>query len=270
MRPECVSYLLVTPGGSAFDRGQMNRMPLRLVVNYGKPFLLELQQDRAVPVIEAARSGLCTLRWRAAVTICMFSPSASDQGSAMGCTFIIAASPHNSRRLISQTPWWSFPKCCRSSCRYRLGRASFGRVTPSRTADCALVAPWAWAMELGRGAQNARLYSMALLQEYVDRVVVGAQWHARYISETLSISSRGFTVTYLGVPLECYQGPAPARHRYRLVYTSQARRGMGPLLLNPWSVAIRPWFAGNPSNGNWQQPGTKNHRVKKPNNATDK
>ena len=40
MRPEFVSYLLVTPGGSAFDKGEMNRLPLRLVVNYGEPFLL--------------------------------------------------------------------------------------------------------------------------------------------------------------------------------------------------------------------------------------
>src|SRR5262249_32075607 len=155
---------------------------------------------------------------------CMFSPTASDQGCAMECTVIIAASPHNSRRLISQTSCWSFPKCCRSSCRYRLGRESFAWVTPSRTADCALVAPWAWAMELGRGVQNARLYSMPLLPAYIDRAVVGAQWHARYMSEPLRISSRLFTVAYLGVPLECDQGPAPARHRYRLVYTSQARR----------------------------------------------
>ena len=36
MHRECVSYLLVTPGGSAFDKGQMNRMPLRLVVKNGK------------------------------------------------------------------------------------------------------------------------------------------------------------------------------------------------------------------------------------------
>jgi len=36
--------------------------------------------------------------------------------------------------------------------------------------------PCAWGDGAGRGVQNARLYSMALLQAYVDRVVVGAQW----------------------------------------------------------------------------------------------
>src|SRR5215469_249942 len=135
----------------------MNRMPLRLVVNYGRPFLLELQQDCAVRVIETVLLGLCTALARGGHDLHVFAKCLRP-GLRNGCTFIIAASSQNSRRLISQTFRWSFPKYCRSSCRCRLGRGSFGRVTPSRTADCALVASWAWAMEVGRAPQNAGLY----------------------------------------------------------------------------------------------------------------
>ena len=107
--------------------------------------------------------------------------------------------------------------------------------------DSALSARWTWANELGRKGQKARLYSMPLWQPYVDRVFVGSEWHARHMSDTLGTPSGMFTVAYLGVPLEYYWGPAPPRHRYRLVYTSQARRGLGHLLrLFPQVQAVIP------------------------------
>jgi len=72
---------------------------------------------------------------------------------------------------------------------------------------------------------------MASLHPYADRVVVGSRWQARYLAETSGIPGGKFTVAYLGVSLEYYRGPAPARHRHRLVYTSHARRGLDVLLL---------------------------------------
>lgn len=233
-------------------------------------FSLELQQDRAVPVIEAARLGFCNLRWRAEVTICMFSPSALRPGLRNGVYF----QHRGESAQFAQTYLADvlvvvpevLPLLMPVPVRARIVWTGNAFTNGGRRLGC----PRAWAMEQGRGAQNARLYSMALLEAYVDRAVARAQWHARYMSETLGISSRGVTVTYLGVALECYRAPAPARHRYRLVYTNQARRGMGPVPLNPLSVVIRPWFVGNPGNGNCQQPGTKNRRGKKTNNATDK
>jgi glycosyltransferase involved in cell wall biosynthesis len=71
---------------------------------------------------------------------------------------------------------------------------------------------------------------MALLHPYADRLLVKSQWQAQYMSKTLGIPLGKFRLTYNGVPLEHYQGPAPARHRHRLVYTSQARRGLEVLL----------------------------------------
>jgi glycosyltransferase involved in cell wall biosynthesis len=100
----------------------------------------------------------------------------------------------------------------------------------SRQGDYGLVAPWVWEKDLGRNGEYARLYSTALLWPYADRFVVKSQWQAGNMSKKFGIPPSKFTVAYNGVPLEYYQGPAPARHRYRLVYASQARRGLGPLL----------------------------------------
>jgi glycosyltransferase involved in cell wall biosynthesis len=75
-----------------------------------------------------------------------------------------------------------------------------------------------------------RLYPFALLHRFAECVVVGSHWQARHLAETCGIPQSQFVVAYLGVPLEHYHGPAPARHRRRLVYTSQARRGLAPLL----------------------------------------
>jgi glycosyltransferase involved in cell wall biosynthesis len=91
------------------------------------------------------------------------------------------------------------------------------------TGDCALVVPWT-------GSKGARLFGMTLLHPHADRVLVKSQWQAQYFSKTLGIPVDKFRVVYNGVPLEHYQGPAPARQRFRLVYASQARRGLDVLL----------------------------------------
>src|SRR5262249_36126703 len=78
--------------------------------------------------------------------------------------------------------------------------------------------------------ESTLLYPMSLLHRCIDRVMVGCQWQARHLAAASGLPESQFTVAYLGVPLEYYRGPGPARHRHRLVYTSQARRGLGELL----------------------------------------
>ena len=99
-----------------------------------------------------------------------------------------------------------------------------------QTGDCALEAPWTWAKDIGHRGERARLYSMAALHPYADLVVVNSQWQAQHIRNSAGVPSSKLTVAYLGVPLASYLGPAPERHRYRLVYTSQIRYGLDVLL----------------------------------------
>lgn len=96
--------------------------------------------------------------------------------------------------------------------------------------DSALAVPYRWNPALGPGGEMARLYSLALLHPYTDRIMIKSHWQAAYMRDRLGIPERLFRVAYNGVPLDHYRGPAPARCRHRLVYTSQARRGLSVLL----------------------------------------
>jgi glycosyltransferase involved in cell wall biosynthesis len=98
------------------------------------------------------------------------------------------------------------------------------------TGDSVLAARWDWAPEIGRAGQTARLYSIGLLDSSIDAYVVKSRWQADYVSRSLGIAPEKFLVAFNGVPLEHYRGPARRRHRHRLVYTSQARRGLDVLL----------------------------------------
>ena len=98
------------------------------------------------------------------------------------------------------------------------------------TGDCALEAPWTWAVDIGDKGKRARLYSMAVLHPYCDRVVVKSQWQAKHVCSACGIPSSKIAVRYQGVPLAYYGGPAPERHRHRIVYTSEVRRGLNVLL----------------------------------------
>lgn len=98
------------------------------------------------------------------------------------------------------------------------------------TGDSVLAARWDWAPEIGRAGRTARLYSVALLDHSIDAYVVKSRWQADYASRSLNIAPDKFRVAFNGVPLEHYRGPAPRRHRHRLVYASQARRGLDVLL----------------------------------------
>src|SRR5207249_938665 len=55
------------------------------------------------------------------------------------------------------------------------------------------------------------------------------------------VSTAKVTIAYRGIPLEHYRTPAPARHRHRLVYTSNSRYGLALLLrLFPRVQAVVP------------------------------
>jgi glycosyltransferase involved in cell wall biosynthesis len=75
-----------------------------------------------------------------------------------------------------------------------------------------------------------RLYGLNLLDGHYDRIVVKSDWQAGYLAGELGISRDLFRVRYNGVRLELYGGQPPPRHRSRLVYASQARRGLDVLL----------------------------------------
>src|SRR5947209_2370990 len=204
-------------------------MPLRLIVNYGRPTLLEPRQDRPMAGIQTALLGLCTALAR----------RGHDVHVMANC---LQAGRHDGVCFHARGEFAKFTQAYRADVLVVIPEVlPLLMPAPARarvvwtgnaftTGDCALVAPCTWDKEQGRSGQNARLYSMALLQPYADCIVVGSQWHARQMSDTLGIPSSKFKVAYLGLPLEYYRGPAPARHRYRVVYTSQARRGLGPLL----------------------------------------
>jgi len=98
------------------------------------------------------------------------------------------------------------------------------------TGDSVLAARWDWAPEIGRAGRTARLYSTSLLDSSIDAYVVKSRWQADYLSRSLGIAPEKFLLAFNGVPLEHYGGPAPRRHRHRLVYASQARRGLDVLL----------------------------------------
>lgn len=96
--------------------------------------------------------------------------------------------------------------------------------------DCALSAPWSWAPEIGKSGLRARLYSLALFHSTVDRMFVKSEWQAGYIASRQGVPPEKFVVMHNGVPLEYFDGPPPTHNRHRIVYTSQARRGLDVLL----------------------------------------
>lgn len=215
-------------------------MPLRLIVNYGRPSVLEPQQDRPMPGIQAALLGLCTALAGRGHDVHVFATCVRP-GPHEGVYFHDRGELARFAQTYLADVLLVIPEMLPLLMPVRARARIVWTGNAFMNGDCALVTPWTWTKEAGRNGQNARLYSMVLLQPYVDRVVVGSQWHAQYMSDSLGMPSSMFTVAYLGVPLEHYRGPAAARHRYRLVYTSQARRGLGALLqLFPQVRAVIP------------------------------
>jgi glycosyltransferase involved in cell wall biosynthesis len=204
-------------------------MPLRLIVNYGRDLSVDPRQDRPMAGIQTGLLGLCSALARRGHDVHLFG-HCSNPGRHEGVFFhgrgelarYAAAHPADVLLVVPEVLPLLLPVRARARVVWSLNAFEFG--------DCALAVPWAWAQGIGSRGETARLYPLALLHSYADRIVVGSQWQARYMAETSGIPGGKFTVAYLGVSLEHYRGPAPARHRHRLVYTSQARRGLDVLL----------------------------------------
>jgi glycosyltransferase involved in cell wall biosynthesis len=96
--------------------------------------------------------------------------------------------------------------------------------------DCAIAAPWHWASGIGRAGETARLYSVTALDRYVDAYAVKSRWQADYLRSTLGVAAGKIRVVHNGVQLDDFRGPRPRRHRHRIVYTSESRRGLDVLL----------------------------------------
>jgi glycosyltransferase involved in cell wall biosynthesis len=200
-----------------------------MIVTYGRDFLLRPQQDRAMGGIQTALLGLCTALARRGHDVHVFA-NCSDPGT------------HNGAHFHVRSEFARFTKTCRADVLIAIPellpllmpvRARVRVVWTGNaftTGDCALAVPLAWGEGRTPCGEGAHLYPMSLLRPYIDRVVVGSRWQAQHLAAASGIPGEQFTVAYLGVPLEYYRGPGPTRHRHRLVYTSQARRGLGILL----------------------------------------
>jgi glycosyltransferase involved in cell wall biosynthesis len=209
-----------------------NEMRMRILVNYGRPSPLEPEQaspERKMSGIRTAAVALCAALVRRGHEVHLFS-RCSRPGVHQGVCFHDRSSfarftetqPVDVLVVVPEVLPLLMPVRARVRLIWSGNAFEMG--------DCALAEPWSWAPQLGRAGETARLYSMAHLHQYADRLVVKSEWQARDMQERLGIPAGKFTVAYNGVPLEFYGGSPPERNRYRLVYTSQARRGLDVLL----------------------------------------
>ena len=204
-------------------------MPLRVLVSYGRPSVLDPRPDRPMSGIKTALLGLSSALARRGHEVHVFArcPAPRRHGGAEfhdrgGFARFTAGRAADVLIVIPEVLSLLMPVRVRARVVWT-GNAFAG-------GDCALTAPWDWAPELGAAGRTARLYSMALLHPYADRVVAKSRWQAGHLARACGIPTGKFDVALQGVPLEFYDGPATLRHRHRLVYTSEARRGLGPLL----------------------------------------
>ena len=204
-------------------------MPLRLIVTYARDFLVSPLQDRAMGGIQTALLGLGTALARRGHDVHLFA-NCPETGRHDGVEFherdelarFAGACPAEVLIVIPEVLPLLMPVRARARVVWS-GNAH-------ATGDCAIAGPWDWQHQSTGKRAVARLFSMALLHPYADRLFVKSCWQARYLGENLGIPADKFRVVYNGVPLEHYQGPAPYRHRHRLVFTSEARRGLDVLL----------------------------------------
>lgn len=204
-------------------------MRLRIVIDYGRTEALTTELDQPMGGIRSAVLGLCGALARRGHDVHLFG-KCSQPGRYRGLEyhdrleFATVAQRYEADVLVSVPP----------ALAVLLPLAARMRVVWTHSAlqsgDCALVVPWTWADHEGAEGREARLYNLSVLQPYIDRVICGSRWQARFTSETMGIPRSKFSVIHLGIPLEHYPRETPLRHRYRLVYASQASRGLEPLL----------------------------------------
>jgi glycosyltransferase involved in cell wall biosynthesis len=196
-------------------------MPLRIVVNHGRNFLVHPEQDRPMAGVQSAALALCYTLARRGHDVHLFG-RCPNPGRHGGVTFHergefarFAATQH-ADVLVAIPEVLPLLMPLRARARVVWSGNAY------RTGDCAISVPWPREHN-----KSTRLYSMALFDPSFDHLVVGSRWQAGHLRDGLDGKT---TVMYLGVHLEYYRRPAPARHRFRLVYASQARRGLRPLL----------------------------------------
>jgi glycosyltransferase involved in cell wall biosynthesis len=96
--------------------------------------------------------------------------------------------------------------------------------------DVAVTRPWPWAEQLGRPGERARLWPVGLYPDVVDTYVVKSRWQADQVNEATGFPLEKMVVIHNGVP-DLFFVPSPeGRQPARIVYTSQARRGLSVLL----------------------------------------
>jgi glycosyltransferase involved in cell wall biosynthesis len=204
-------------------------MALRVIVNLGRYAAMQPDLDRPMSGVKTAALALCAALGRRGHDVHFFAEQ-TDPCQSSGVAF------HDRAELASFAESYAadvlvvIPELLPLLMPVRTRARVVWTLNAYTAGDCALVAPWTWAQHIGPKGERARLYTMGLLHPYADRVIVGSQWQAQHLRDTSGTPSSKLSVRYLGVPLEYYQHPAPVRHRHRLVYTSQARRGLDVLL----------------------------------------
>src|SRR5437870_2523900 len=171
-------------------------MPLRLIVTYGREFLVRPRQDRAMSGIQTALLGLGAALARRGRDVHIFA-NCPELGSHDGVRFhgrgeFARFTATNCADVLIVVPEL-LPLLMPVRARARVvwtGNAF-------TTGDCALTIPWVWGEGRDTRQRVARLYPMSLLGAYLDRVVVGSRWQARHLATVSGMPEDRFTVAYL-------------------------------------------------------------------------
>lgn len=213
-------------------------MPLRVVVNFGKLGKLLPDQDQPMGGIKTAALGLCYALARRGHEVHLFG-QCPYPGQHEGVTFHDRGGFARFGETYPADVLVAIPEVLPllMPMRVRARVVWTGNVHQTNThqvADYALLVPWSRDGQRDgkrpRRGKRAHLYSLAHFEPLVDCLVTGSRWQAQRVREGLNGLGVEVIVKYLGVPFEYYQGPAPARHRHRLVYASEAKRGLHALL----------------------------------------
>src|SRR5205807_10595102 len=129
-------------------------MPLRLIVNYGRPTLLEPRQDRPMAGIQTALLGLCTALARRGHDVHVFA-NCHQPGRYAGVCFHARGEFARFARTYLADVLVVIPEVLPLLMPVPARARVVWTGNAFTTGDCALVAPWAWARELGRSGQSA-------------------------------------------------------------------------------------------------------------------
>ncbi|MBA3473379.1 MAG: glycosyltransferase family 4 protein [Rubrobacter sp.] len=213
-------------------------MPLQVVVTFGKLGKLLPEQDQPMGGIKTATLGLCYALARRGHDVHLFGQSPYP-GRYDGVTFHDRGEFARFGEMYQADVLVAIPEVLpllmplRARARV-VWSGNIHQMNTHQAADYALLVPWSRDSEREgkkpRRGKRARLYDLTRFEPLVDCLIAGSQWQAERVRESLNGLGTEVTVKYLGVPLEHYRGPAPVRDRHRLVYASEAKRGLHALL----------------------------------------